>query len=311
LAVPENTFTKSKQNGCYWFKKENPPDVTDESLLNRNNPPALIKLKLLPRAKPAFLRGPSALSSAPAMIIHTLLAPAELPHLARRDLSAATCVVFDILRATSTFVTALHHGAQAVIPVSEIAEALARHRQQPDVLLAGERNGRRIGADQTEGVEFDFGNSPREFQPGKVAGRIIVSTTTNGTRALRACAAARYVLAASWLNLAATAKYISATPAEEILLVCAGTAENASLEDVLAAGALAELLGGDYTDATEIAARTFRSARTDLAAALASSQNGRRLLAIPELCADVAYCGQRDIFPLVAVMNAEGALRKP
>ena len=59
------------------------------------------------------------------MKIETILTPAELPALAQRDLRATACVVFDVLRATSTFVTALHHGAQAIIPVSEIAEAVA------------------------------------------------------------------------------------------------------------------------------------------------------------------------------------------
>ena len=73
------------------------------------------------------------------MKIETLLTPAELPALARRDLRATACVVFDILRATSTFVTALQNGAAAIIPVGEIAEAVARRQQQPDVLLAGER----------------------------------------------------------------------------------------------------------------------------------------------------------------------------
>ena len=59
------------------------------------------------------------------MKIETILTPAELPALARRDLRETCCVVFDVLRATSTIVTALHNGATAVVPVSEIAEALA------------------------------------------------------------------------------------------------------------------------------------------------------------------------------------------
>ena len=46
------------------------------------------------------------------MKIETILSPAELPALARRDLRQTACVVFDILRATSTFVTALHLGAK-------------------------------------------------------------------------------------------------------------------------------------------------------------------------------------------------------
>jgi 2-phosphosulfolactate phosphatase len=244
------------------------------------------------------------------MTIDTLLTPAELPALARRDLRATACVVFDILRATSTFVTALQNGAQAVIPVGEISEAVARRQQQPDVLLAGERAGVKIRAAQSGGVDFDFGNSPREFRAEKVRGKTIVSTTTNGTRALRACAGAETILAASFLNLAATAKFLNQSPPEEVLLVCAGTGEGVALEDVLAAGALAGLLGGEFSDATEIASRAFLSAKSDLAAVLAGSQNARRLLAIPELRADVAFCSQRDIFKAVAGMQADGTLRR-
>ena len=136
--------------------------------------------------------------------LEVILSPAELPALARRDLSNTTCVVFDVLRATSTFVTALQHGAQAIVPVSGIAEALALRQKQPDVLLGGERDGVKIRAAQTGGIDFDLGNSPREHTPEKVRGKTIVSTTTNGTRALRACAGAQTVLAVSFLNLTAT-----------------------------------------------------------------------------------------------------------
>src|SRR5579864_4172144 len=146
------------------------------------------------------------------MIIETILTPAELPALAGRDLSRATCVIFDILRATSTFVTALQNGAREIIPASEISEAVALRQQQPEVLLAGERDGVRILAAQSGGVDFDFGNSPREFRPEKVRGKTIISTTTNGTRALRACAGAKLVMASSFLNLAATAKYLNQSP---------------------------------------------------------------------------------------------------
>jgi len=243
------------------------------------------------------------------MIIETLLTPADLPALAHRDLRATACVVFDILRATSTFITALHHGAKEIIPVGEIPEALARREVQPDALLAGERDGVKIRAAQSGGVDFDLGNSPREFRAEKVRGKTIVSTTTNGTRALRACAGARLVLASSFLNLAATARCLNQSPPAEMLLVCAGTGDGAALEDVLAAGALAGLLGGDYSDATEIAVRTFHSAKADLPAAVASTQNARRLLANPELRADVAFCAQRDLFKIVAGMNPEGILR--
>jgi len=61
------------------------------------------------------------------------------------------------------------------------------------------------------------------ISPEMVRGRTIVSTTTNGTRALRACAGAQTVLAGSFLNLGATAEFIKRLQLVEVLLVCAGT----------------------------------------------------------------------------------------
>jgi 2-phosphosulfolactate phosphatase len=266
------------------------------------------------------------------MTIETILTPAELPGITHRDLGETACVVFDILRATSAFVTALQNGAKEIIPASEIPEAVAIRRERPEVLLAGERNGVKIQkwhgraaglpaeTEQTGDTwagwpfdhspfDFDFGNSPREFRPEKVRGKTIISTTTNGTRALCACTGAKIVLASSFLNLAATAKFLNQSAPKKILLVCAGTGVDLALEDVLAAGAMAGLIGGDYSDATEIAARAFLSAKADLPAAIATSQNARRLLAIPDLRADVAFCAQRDIFKIVAATNADGAIR--
>jgi phosphosulfolactate phosphohydrolase-like enzyme len=93
-------------------------------------------------------------------------------------------------------------------------------------------------------------------------------------------------------------------------MVCAGTGEGIALEDVLAAGALTGLVAGSYSDSTEIAARLFNSAKTDLSAVIASSQNARRLAGIPDLRADVPFCAQRDVYKIVALMGAGGALRK-
>jgi 2-phosphosulfolactate phosphatase len=180
-------------------------------------------------------------------------------------------------------------------------------------LLGGERNGVRISAD---GIDFDLGNSPREYTPEKVRGKTIVSTTTNGTRALRACVGAQTVLAASFLNLTATAEFLRQNRFENILLICAGTGENPADEDIIAAGALVDaLLSGKDTHsnktANSLAARAayFQAVQIGLERKIAISENGARLLAIPELRDDVAFCLQRDIFPLVAKMEADGAIR--
>jgi 2-phosphosulfolactate phosphatase len=241
------------------------------------------------------------------MKIDVVLSPVELPGLAGRDLDSVVCVVFDVLRATSTFVTALQNGAAAIIPVSEISEALETGKRRPEVLLGGERKGVKI---RTAEGEFDFGNSPREYTPEKVKGKTIVSTTTNGTRALRACAGAKMVLAASFLNLGATVNFLGEKNYENVLIVCAGTGENVALEDVLAAGALCESLSdvrasAELSDSAQIALAAFEKAQWDLPGTIGKSENAQRLLAIPGLSEDVDFCLQRDVFNLVTVLKGE------
>src|SRR3954447_19181894 len=113
--------------------------------------------------------------------LEVLFTPADFAGLSKQDLGNTLCVVFDVLRATSTMVTALQNGASGILPVETIAEAVTAHASMPDALLAGERDGVRIDASLTGSVGFNLGNSPREFTPEAVKGRAIVMTTTNGT----------------------------------------------------------------------------------------------------------------------------------
>ncbi len=242
------------------------------------------------------------------MKLEVLFTPAEFAALNRRDLSKTTCVVFDILRATTSMTAALANGAAAIYPVLEIADAVALHKKMPDALLAGERNGLRITAAQTGSVDFDLGNSPREFTSERVRGKNIIMTTTNGTRALQACAGAQQILAASFLNLKATAALLTKTKPEHLLLVCAGTFEEAAYEDTLAAGALAESIGslyesGDFTDSAHMARDIYRAWSGNLETAFHHSRNARKILSVPALLEDVAFCRQRDLFDFCAIVK--------
>lgn len=243
--------------------------------------------------------------------LEVLFTPAEFAALPRRDLLHTTCVVFDVLRATSTMVTALANGAEAIVPAPEIADALAIRRQHPEVLLAGERDGLRITAAQTGGVDFDLGNSPREFTVERVKGRTVVMTTTNGTRALRACAHAQRVLIGSLLNLRSLAAWLAANAPPNLLLVCAGTVHEAAYEDALAAGGLCDLLwkryeAGRVADSALMARSLYLRDQADLGAAIRAGRNGQKLLAIPELRDDVAFCARASVVNLVACMNRDG-----
>jgi 2-phosphosulfolactate phosphatase len=245
--------------------------------------------------------------------LDVLFTPAEFSALAERDLTGTVCVVFDVLRATSSIVTALANGAVEIVPVVEISEALELRKQNPELLLAGERNGLRIQGQPSGGIAFDLGNSPREFTRARVGGKKIAVTTTNGTRALRACLAAKTVLASSFLNLRATFEGIAKEPA--IVLVCSGTYEEAAYEDILAAGALCDLLwpshgAGIVSDSAYIAQILYQLEKGDLLAGVSKSRNGRRLLANPDLRDDVAFCAQRDIHSLVAALDPSGSLMR-
>ena len=243
-----------------------------------------------------------------------LQTPAEFATLHGRDLSQAVCVVFDVFRATSTMLEALANGATSILPVRDIASALEARKQDASVLLAGERDGFRIGADRTGGIEFDLGNSPREFTRDRVAGRKVVMTTSNGTRALDACRGAAEVLATSFANLGATTSWIRGRRLPHLVLVCAGTLDHASLEDTLGAGALVDRLwesvrGGWLDDAAQTVREVFRAHRGDLQALAGSGRNGARLLGLPELADDVPLCLVQDRFPFVARMGSDGLLR--
>ena len=241
------------------------------------------------------------------MEIRTILTPAEIATLPARDLRGTVCVVFDVLRATSTLLAALANGARRVFPVLTPEEAFAlRLERLPDALLGGERGGVRIAG-------FDLGNSPREHTPAVVGGRDLITTTTNGTVALRACTAADAVLAAGLVNLDATAAWLRARQPSPgtLLLVCAGTGSGFATEDGLAAGALATRVCGTVSkgldDATRAMLALYESTRSTLKGALLASDNGRRLVGIG-LHDDVTWCARESVLDEVAVLH-EGAMR--
>ena len=247
------------------------------------------------------------------MTIEALLSPADYQRRRARGFAGETCVVFDVLRATSVMVTGIANGASGFIAVEEIEQALEQRRKFPNALLAGERGGLRITSKQSGGIEFDLGNSPREFTTECVSGRVVISTTTNGTRALRACESADAVVVSSFLNLNATANWILSRSVSRIVLVCAGTGDSTALEDILCAGAICELLAATsdscfVQDSAEAARRVFCGGKKDLLGSVSCSQNGARLLSNSALRSDVEFCLRQDVTEVVPVMKADGMI---
>jgi 2-phosphosulfolactate phosphatase len=221
--------------------------------------------------------------------------PAQWRVLPAEQLRASACVVIDVVRATSTIVTALAHGASGVQPVAEVADAFALKEQNPGALLAGERGGQALPG-------FDLGNSPEDFTTRRVRRRPLILTTTNGTQALDACRGARAVVTASLLNLEAVAARLREIGPPWIV-VCAGHDGEFGVDDALVAGALAEALDREHALVS-----LYRSVRRELTETLLGSAAGRELLKVG-LEKDVPFCAKLNLFSIVPTLGADGVLR--
>ncbi|MBT7728610.1 MAG: 2-phosphosulfolactate phosphatase [Planctomycetaceae bacterium] len=156
----------------------------------------------------------------------------------RESVAGGIAIVVDVLRASTTIVTALEEGAAFVKPVSGVDEARRlKHGDFSSCLLGGERGGLRIAG-------FDLGNSPAEYTHSVVAGRGVLMTTTNGTLAIERCEAAREILVGSFVNRTSVARsaflLASKYGIDAIHLVCAGTDGEETDEDILGAGAIVD-----------------------------------------------------------------------
>jgi 2-phosphosulfolactate phosphatase len=236
-------------------------------------------------------------------------------------------VVIDVLRASTTIITALAHGAAGVrpVPTTDAAWALAANRGPgSDLLLGGERGGLRID-------RFDLGNSPLEYSRARVADRRIVITTTNGTAAIDACGEALEVLIGAIVNRSAVALQARMLAVRhgvtDIHLVCAGTDGRVTEEDLLAAGAILDAASrlpdtaGDTLDAAATAALgrfrgvlsaadtdTLSGATADAAAAIATafatSLGGRNLIGLG-MQADLPAAAAIDSLPVVPRLDRD------
>ena len=220
------------------------------------------------------------------------------------DLRGKVAVIVDILRASSTIVTALGEGVSHVFPVASLEECAA-YGQQHGCLTAAERDG-------LPAPGFDLGNSPFGFLDAArpVRGRALSISTTNGTAALRRSLAAAEIVVGSFLNLGAVADF-ARQQQRDVLVVCAGWKGRFCLEDTVFGGALAERLSADFdirsSDATLAALHLWEQGRADLPAYLLQSAHVRRLNSL-EASQDFEFCLRIDAYPKVLPVWREDRL---
>ena len=200
------------------------------------------------------------------------------------------CLVIDVLRATSTIVTALSNGALFVKPVEKVEEAV--NMREENALLCGERGGLKIKG-------FDLGNSPLEYKEEIVKGKKIVLTTTNGTRAVKLLKCSK-IIAVSFLNVSSVVNFVRNS--KEINIVCSGTEGKFSLEDFLLAGMIVKLLDReDLDDASKVTMRYYESVK-NVEIELRRSSHAQKLINLG-FEKDVIFCSQIDLFNVVPILE--------
>jgi len=223
-------------------------------------------------------------------------------------------VVIDVLRATTTIAWSLQNGAEAIQAFADLGELEAAAAAWPSerCLRAGERGGKRVDG-------YDLGNSPLAVTPELVGGKRIFMSTTNGTRSLQAVRAVPLLLTACLPNRTAVARRLVEAGAERVWIVGSGWEGDYSLEDSLAAGAVASA-------ATELAVAPhmgIRFGNDEMLAALAlwqqwhhdtetclrAASHGQRLIGIGNHDADFACCAAVDSLPIVPQQTSPGVLQ--
>ncbi len=147
------------------------------------------------------------------------------------DLAGHLTIVIDVLRATSTMLTALKNGASYIYPVESVSDAMKLKQYHTQALLGGERDLKKI-----EG--FHYSNSPFDYPMHHIYQKQLIFTTTNGTKAMQTCNESAECTIAALLNAEAVINYCKKTSLP-IAIVMAGTKGMFAKEDALCAGAIA------------------------------------------------------------------------
>lgn len=231
--------------------------------------------------------------------LETLFIPEEIKNI---KLAGKLVVIIDVLRASSTIVTALANRCRGFIPIlsPDQAKKKAQQFEKERVLLGGERERTKI-----EG--FDLGNSPREYKREVVKDKTIIFSTTNGVKTLEMVKSAYEIIIGSFLNLQAVCNYCTNYKGD-ILIICAGKEGKYSLEDAACAGMIINSLKDVFpavcqeVDANLTARLLYEEFGNDILEILRKSQHGRYLESIG-LGEDLKFCSQLDFFHIVPIFR--------
>lgn len=138
-------------------------------------------------------------------------------------------VIIDVFRAFSTACYAYDSGAVRLIVTDDSDKAFKLKKEYRNSVLVGERDEKKI-----EG--FDYGNSPTELLKADLQGKIVIQSTTAGTRGLVRAVNADIIIAGSLVNAGAIIQYLRKLNPSDVTLVAMGYRASVSAdEDLLCA----------------------------------------------------------------------------
>ena len=234
--------------------------------------------------------------------LHTCFSPALLN---LYDLKDAVIVIIDVFRATSTIASALHNGAKYIVPVDSVPKAIELSTQLQGI-AAGERDGK-----IADGLQH--GNSPLEYHPDFINDRILVLTTTNGTRLLHMALEreAGTIITGSFPNLNAVVQYLLQCN-RNVVLGCSGWKDRFNIEDTLFAGAVIHQVQEHFTihcDSSQTALTLYEQMGKNPVEHATKFTHYHRLVNRFGLIEDIRFCLTPDLAPVLPIFE-EGKLVK-
>jgi 2-phosphosulfolactate phosphatase len=124
-------------------------------------------------------------------------------------------VIIDVFRSFTTAAVALSRGAEKIIMVERIEDALALRQSDIGQLCMGEVGWRMP-------LDFDLGNSPFQATQMAVAGKTIIQRTSAGMQGIVAAAGAERLYASSLVTLKATSQALVKAKTGLVSLVSMG-----------------------------------------------------------------------------------------
>ncbi len=127
-----------------------------------------------------------------------------------------TVIIVDVFRAFTTAAVAFSRGANRIVLVAEVDEALALRDRGVGEICMGE-----VGGKRPDG--FDFGNSPYDISRADVEGKTIIQSTRAGTVGMAAASHAERLYGGSFAVASATVDAIRRDDPEVVTIVAMGS----------------------------------------------------------------------------------------